>query len=123
MRPKRIQRQSCAPDGALYVGRGTPWENPFSLKFGLAWHPEARHRRVSEAEAREFTVDLYRQWMTGTLPQGWTNKKPPCLLSEISSLNLSCWCDVGAACHADVLLELANAQGGVHAKAGGFIAR
>ena len=29
-------------------------------------------------------------------------------ISELRGKNLMCWCDVGAPCHADVLLEFAN---------------
>lgn len=39
------------------------------------------------------------------------------LLSKIRGKNLACWCRPGDPCHADVLLELANAQpqpGGSH---------
>lgn len=29
-------------------------------------------------------------------------------LSELRDKNLACWCEPGEACHADVLLEMAN---------------
>ncbi|MAM84230.1 MAG: hypothetical protein CL472_06115 [Acidobacteria bacterium] len=32
------------------------------------------------------------------------------LLAEIRGKNLACWCKRGEPCHADVLLELANAE-------------
>lgn len=109
--PQRIQRKRTSgwrmPPGAKYVGRGTPWGNPFSIEFGKAWHPAVANRPVTEKEAREFVVDLYRQWVTGTL-EGWTDQKPSRPLSELRGMDLACWCKPGDLCHADVLLELAN---------------
>lgn len=31
-------------------------------------------------------------------------------LSELRGKNLACWCRMGESCHADVLLEMANAD-------------
>lgn len=31
-------------------------------------------------------------------------------IHELKGKNLACWCPLGQACHADVLLELANAE-------------
>jgi hypothetical protein len=101
MKPKRIQRKRTRgwrmPEGAVYVGRPTKWGNP--------WHVED----VGQYEA----ADLYRAWMLG-----WRNNSamPPCPdPRELRGKDLACWCPlvnrfgVRVPCHADVLLELANA--------------
>ena len=34
------------------------------------------------------------------------------IVAELRGKNLACWCRPGTPCHADVLLEIANADGG-----------
>lgn len=86
---KRIQRQRKRgwkmPDNTVYVGRPTKWGNPFI--------PTDNTDR-----AREKSVSLYRDYITAKAPD----------LTELRGKNLSCWCNPGQPCHADVLLELAN---------------
>lgn len=83
--PVRIQRKRVPgwrqPPGAIYVGRPTVWGNPFK-------GPEA--------------VEEYRKWVTA-LPLA---RKA---VQELRGKDLCCWCPPGQPCHADVLLELANA--------------
>lgn len=51
-------------------------------------------------------VDQYRQWlreMDRSRLYGW-------LIDPIVGFNLLCWCPLGAPCHADILLALANEE-------------
>lgn len=111
--PRRIQRQRTKgwrmPEGAVYVGRPTRWANPFRVGHT---HPYDANRTVKDsAEA----VDLYRQncdWRTGTYPDA------PRVAERLRGKDLACWCPLDEACHADVLLEWANAEGvGAHDRA------
>lgn len=106
------------PAGAIYVGRPGVWGNPF-------WHVEKFH-------GRERAVGLYRAMVT----EGWNPRlivdftheygrevaedfhewlkrlgEHPVerAVSELRGHDLACWCRLDAPCHADVLLEVANA--------------
>ncbi len=76
------------PEGAVYVGRPTRWGNPFAIGDG-----------VTRGEA----VSRYRAWLA-TQPELVAAAR-----SELARHDLVCWCPPGEACHADVLLEVANA--------------
>jgi len=92
--PVRIRRSRVKgyrlPLGAVYVGRPTKWGNPLA------------------------TADLYRQWLLGGLATQFSESmevRRQRVLRDIQQLrgrDLACWCPLDHACHADVLLELAN---------------
>ena len=113
---KRIQRKRTKgwrmPKGCRYVGRGTIFGNPFPAK------------RIGRAKA----LSLYRKFMRGR----WGDLEKAGVsmmavmqlqivraevlkrLPELRGRDLSCWCpiildNVYVPCHADVLLEIANA--------------
>jgi uncharacterized protein DUF4326 len=84
------------PEGAVYVGRPTRWGNP--------WH------------ARWFTraqlLKVYRDWMAAGAASDSMYGLPPTreeIQRELAGKDLACWCQLDQPCHADVLLELANA--------------
>ena len=101
---ERIQRRRTRgwrmPEGAIYVGRPTKWGNPFP--FG----PDKYYK------TREDAVAAYRYAVKLGLREIpiW-----PEALSELRGHDLVCWCPLvdetgnRVPCHADVLLELANA--------------
>lgn len=107
MNPKRIQRRRTKgwrmPEGAIYVGRGSTWGNPFRVGDTVTIHtlPDADGRQV----VREMVVDaaiavaLYRQAFAPDLPD---------IITQLRGKDLACWCPLDQPCHADVLLELAN---------------
>lgn len=69
----------------IYVGRPTQWGNPYVIG------PDG---------TREQVIAKYRGWLL----------RNPQLLAQLPMLRgktLACWC-APAACHADVLAELAN---------------
>jgi hypothetical protein len=109
--PKRIQRKRTKdwrmPEGAVYVGRGSKWGNPFS---GVA--PSIlvdSFRRHLHEHGAWWSVPCDK-WPKGKIP-GW----PPTTLAdvrrELRGKDLACWCPLDQPCHADVLLELANEKG------------
>jgi Domain of unknown function (DUF4326) len=86
------------PDGAVYVGRGAPglpasrWANPHRIGTCRVCGGE-RHDRAAAVEAyeRELTPELVAAART-----------------ELAGHDLACWCRLDVACHADVLLKVAN---------------
>lgn len=80
------QREINIPADAVYVGRPTIWGNPFL---------------IGVITTRELTVAKYREWLLAQPPLVELAKK------ELKGKDLVCWC-APKACHADVLLEIAN---------------
>lgn len=82
------KRAGTAPEDAVYVGRPSKFGNPFA---------------IGRDGSRDEVVAKYRAWLMAS----------PDLLKaaqrELSGKDLVCWC-APAACHADVLLEVANAE-------------
>ena len=132
--PERIQRKRTPdwrmPAGAIYVGRPTVFGNPWKVTFSGDLDVEGPGMYFVTADeidtANEFAVHLYRAWLTqgGDSPalmcrrddetkadrEALEQRRGRILgqLHEIAGHDLSCWCPPGLACHADVLLELAN---------------
>ncbi|WP_293371525.1 DUF4326 domain-containing protein [Nevskia sp.] len=93
--PRRIQlrrtRNWRMPANTVKVSRPGPWGNPFRVgDFGIPNAVEA--------------VQRFRQWLDGRVVG-----PPVPELAELRGKNLACWCPLDQPCHADVLLELANA--------------
>jgi hypothetical protein len=114
--PKRIQRKRTKgwrmPEGVVYVGRPTVWGNPFSV--GLAGgsvlpkgrKPTARDWRA--AAAAEFRAALTHPASRSLrLHEAYPTDGE--IREELAGRDLACWCPVDGPCHADVLLEIANA--------------
>ena len=69
--PKRIQRRRTAgwrmPEGAVYVGRPSPWGNPFPVDGEwITWMAVALGYRGDLAGRRVVAVALHRAWVTRT---------------------------------------------------------
>lgn len=82
-----FERVSELTDGAIYVGRPTKWGNPFEID-------------EENGQTREIVIEHYRVWLM----------TQPDLLVQLGQLrghDLVCWC-APQACHADILLKLAN---------------
>lgn len=104
--PKRIQRKRTRgwtkPDGAIYVGRGSTWGNPWRVGEHLMTYAGP----INGAQrGQEFTitpglaVELYRAAFEPDLRE---------IVASLSGSDLMCWCPLDQPCHADVLLEIAN---------------
>lgn len=99
--PDRIQRKRTRgwrmPPDAVYVGRPTKWGNPFCIGA-----------ERSHAES----VIAFRTWLSvDGCHADMPDRKTALLesLHELRGRDLACWCPLDRPCHADVLLELANA--------------
>ena len=77
----------------VYIGRPSPWGNPYSHLPGTL----ARYKVGSRQEA----IECYEKWL---------NNQPELMarLPELQGKVLGCWCHPKA-CHGDILLRLANA--------------
>jgi hypothetical protein len=73
------------PDGVRLVARPTRWGNPF--KVGV-------HGNVAACVAQ------YRVWLVDRLAAN-----PDFLAPLQGAAGLACYCDLGAPCHVDVLVE------------------
>lgn len=93
------------PANTVKVDRSTRWGNPFVVGEtypcveGDLGGPRCGEYRISCAGD---AVEAFRGWVCDEL-------EPLGDLAELRGKNLACWCKPGAPCHADVLLELANA--------------
>jgi hypothetical protein len=139
MSPTRIQRRRTkgwhAPDGAVYVGRGTRWGNPYRLGDtqvrmpgidGSEWQHEGRLGKTSgqrhafvhpdrsmtwhlvQDATAEQVVELYRRWLADRPELAAAAR------DELAGRDLMCWCPLPEPgqpdhCHAAVLISLANA--------------
>ena len=102
--PERVQLSRAKgwrmPPNTVKVDRSTRWGNPWVIG---EWGPPG-DRMPLDAEG---VVGFFRQMMRDDEMRGWTQY--PADLSPLRGKNLACWCKPGDPCHADVLLELANA--------------
>lgn len=118
--PIRVQRRRTKgyrlPPNTVSVTRPGRWGNPFKGEDGAS------------TGGRQTLVDHFREWLTWPCRPGLPGEicgpsgRPDYLgipyasrpsLDEIRrhlrGKNLACFCPLGQPCHADVLLELANA--------------
>lgn len=113
--PKRIQRKRTAgwrmPEGAVYVGRGTIYGNPFKVGEmpSIAYDPITRGVCSGVVPDNDMAARLYRRMVSITLrgPEPHVDRLLDGLVA-IRGKDLACWCALDEPCHADVLLELAN---------------
>lgn len=90
------------PEGAVVVARPTRWGNPFALdRYRQAGGPQPTE--VLRARA---VADFRRELLAGRL-EGYPGLGE--IRAELAGRDLACWCPENEPCHADVLLELANA--------------
>lgn len=106
---ERIQRKRTKgwrkPAGAVYVGRPSKWGNHF-IVGGRNWDPHSE--TWVDVQDRDIAVALYRRELVGLLQF----RSFQYAITELRGKDLVCWCPLDQPCHADVLLELANAPGG-----------
>ena len=108
---QRIQRKRTAgwrmPEGAVYVGRGSQWGNPYRV---IQNPPEPGNMQFTPAQA----VEHFR-WFVGHINANPTKYPDSPLLHkhlrrDLRGKTLACWCANDQPCHADVLLEIANKE-------------
>lgn len=107
--PERVQirrdRKWQREPKAIKVDRTTIWGNPFKAGEVTRIYPNG----TVAVQTVEQSVELYRHWIDGTLEVPGVERPGTLLLDELAGRDLACWCALGAPCHADVLLEIANA--------------
>lgn len=127
--PERVQLSRAKgwrmPENTVKVDRTSRYGNPFrdsehdrhgEASIGLA---NGMRQIVDDWWTAQIVVGLFEQWLTGALIQEPSFLEPRELvarkrlrpvpdLAPLRGMNLACWCKPGAACHADVLLRLAN---------------
>ncbi len=116
--PRRIQRMRTKdwrmPPWAIYVGRPSRWRNPFRIeRTGViemkagdgAFKPLVTWTKPTLPEDRAQLVALFREWLA--LPGQDALRQA--IRAELAGHDLACWCPIDQPCHADILLEIANA--------------
>lgn len=84
------------PPNTVSVARPTKWGNPF---------------KVTPERSQLSAVGAFRTWLAvDGCTAGIQERKKWVLehLEELRGKNLACWCKPNSACHADVLLAIAN---------------
>ena len=110
--PVRIQRKRSKgwrmPDGAVFVGRPTAWGNPAIVrKSGREFEVVGGYGyciTTGRHDAHAYAVEQYRKHLRKTGRDA--------IASDLRGKDLACWCPLDMPCHADVLLEIANASDG-----------
>jgi hypothetical protein len=124
-RPKRIQRKRTKgwkmPENTVYVGRPSRWGNPFTVDWCYVTAKTATEafRDLMEGyfdpgrfdgipdDVFRSLCDAKEEWRRRL---NWGLEVKQGAITELRGKNLACWCPLARDCHADVLLELANAE-------------
>lgn len=123
MSPTRIQRRRTKgwtmPDGAIYVGRPSKWGNPFQpvhqsgtgtwmvFDEDVIDYPgfgEYRSRVASLWACKRLYAELH---IGHAVTAAFTYEQ---VRAELAGRDLACWCPIGAPCHGDFLLAIANRE-------------
>ena len=111
---KRVQLSRAKgwrmPPNTVSVARPTLWGNPFSggvedAATCVALYDDAMMWRYYPTSTRHYMA--HHKWRNRWRAR--RNMLPIDAISELRGKDLACWCSLDAACHADVLLRLANA--------------
>ncbi len=108
MKPVRVQLKRTKgwrmPENTVKVDRTTKWGNPFAIG---SQHTVEGDDELAAINTAEEAVIYFREWVESG-PWYGCEFDP----AELRGKNLACWCALDQPCHADVLLELANAETG-----------
>jgi hypothetical protein len=120
--PERIQLRRTKgwrkPDGAIVVARPSRWGNPISFSDVGGQYPSLDHTQIATMVVRDFQTLATRgrlafpNWRYADGNRGpveFTYPSIDVIRAELAGQDLGCWCDLDEPCHADILLELANA--------------
>jgi hypothetical protein len=102
--PKRIQMRRTKgwrkPAAVIYVGRPTMWGNPYRIGD---LDPVTCSPMTAANAVFWFAADL------DPLVSASAESKRLAIQKNLRGHDLGCWCLLDRPCHADVLLEIANA--------------
>lgn len=114
--PRRVQLSRRKgwrkPANTVVVSRPSMWGNPFHVTKAAQDHYAHRpDEQMADAmqgvtTTPEAAVNAFRRYLEETAVGRFT-----CVAAKkaLRGKNLACWCPPGQPCHADVLLEVANA--------------
>jgi hypothetical protein len=106
MTPQRIQlsrkKDWRIPLDTVVVSRPSRWGNPFRVGEEGVPNAETAVRLFRALLRRESNGSSHRDFV-------FTDAR---LRADLAGKNLACWCRLDQPCHADVLLEIANASEG-----------
>lgn len=108
MTPTRIQRKRTKgwkmQKNTICVTRPGRWGNPFYITSndGLLV------RDQFAVDSNGAAVRMFKRYLL----EGKLDFTVADVRRDLCGKNLACWCRIGSACHADVLLEIANGEGG-----------
>ena len=109
--PQRIQLSRAKgwrmPENTVKVSRPSKWGNEFRIGDTVQRFSAERICETITVTDAATAVALHRERMLLALEQHPEIMRGA--LDELRGKNLACWCKPGTPCHADVLLELANA--------------
>ena len=104
MTPQRIQlsrkKGFRLPPNTVVVARPSKWGNPFQIADVIDAYDGNKRAAANDVK------QAYHRWLR-EFSEGRTIAESA--KTELRGKNLACWCKPGEPCHADVLLELANA--------------
>ena len=119
--PRRVQLSRARgwrkPANTVSVARPTRWGNPFTMQAYRAFEADLGMPPATDGEVRAELVACFRSVVVhGPDSAYWAPDNFEQVLTicraldagELRGKNLACWCPLDQACHADVLLELAN---------------
>lgn len=99
-KPRRVKLERRKgwrmPENTVKVDRATKWGNPFRVG-------------ASSTASAEWAVAAFKRCESSTDDYMLGFDREDCV-RELRGKNLACWCPLDAPCHADVLLEWANAS-------------
>lgn len=118
------------PEGAIYVGRPSKWGNPIrmedwqgAMQSLMIFGCRGDKRGLAEATVKAFRLLLNPDWRpvkndarnafqkeAYTLRCSHVAPMIDAIRTELKGKDLVCWCALDMPCHADVLLEIANAE-------------
>lgn len=119
--PRRIQRTTDgSPIVGVYVGPDSDWACPITFSDVGGQYPSLTIPQIARMIVRDFAVLArtghlaFPNWrfLGGTRgPVEFSYPSVDRIRTELAGHDLVCWCEPEIACHADVLLELANPGG------------
>ena len=107
-RPIRVQLRRTKgwkmPPNTVKVDRSTRWGNPFNQTQTYTNHAGGVLLPLRCPASLDRCLDLFQAFAFGMAVYNGEWLKP------LRGKNLACWCPLDQPCHADALLELANAE-------------
>lgn len=103
------------PTNTVNVARPGRWGNPFPVELlgrdrAIAAFRDLMHGFFSGPSFKDLTDDEFSQMYARvhTFQQRIGTERRSAARYELGGKSLACWCAPGEACHADMLLEIAN---------------